>query len=65
MICDKCYHRSNCDELPNKNGRCMEYLKDGEIVLDKEVTLNPTDTIEFDYDLIKNLFSKSDIPNAS
>ena len=54
MICDKCYHRSNCEELPDKNGRCSEYLKDGEIIFDEEMKFNPTDTIEYSYDHLKN-----------
>ena len=53
MICDKCYHRCNCEELPDKNGRCNEYLKDGEIIVDEEMKLNPTDTID-NYDRPKN-----------
>ena len=46
MICDKCYHRCDCEELPDKNGRCSEYLKDSEIISDEEMKLNPTDTVE-------------------
>ena len=56
MICDKCYHQSNCEELPDKNGRCSEYLKDDEIIFDEEMKLNPTDTIEYNYDHLKNAY---------
>jgi hypothetical protein len=46
MICDKCYHRRECQELPDKNGRCSEYLKDSEIISEEEMKLNPSDTVE-------------------
>ena len=55
MICDKCYHRSNCEELPDKNGRCGNYLKDGEILFSDDLKFNPTDTISYDYDLVKRV----------
>ncbi len=53
MICDQCYHRSNCEDMPDMNGRCSEYLKDGEIIFDEETKFNPSDTIEFNYDHLK------------
>ena len=69
MICDKCYHRSNCEEMPDKNGRCSEYLKDGEIIFDEQTKFNPSDTMEFDYDQLKNAYkkksSKSGRPNSN
>ncbi len=52
MICDECYQRSNCEEMPDKNGRCSTYLKDGEIVFGDEMKFNPSDTIEYDYNLL-------------
>ena len=69
MICDKCYQRSNCEEMPDKNGRCSDYLKDGEIVLSDEIELNPCDTVEYDYDYFKDLSkiisSQSGNPNSN
>lgn len=56
MICDNCYHRSNCEELPDKNGRCSEYLKDGIIIFDEEMKFNPTDTVENNHDYLKNSY---------
>jgi hypothetical protein len=53
LICDNCYLRLNCSELPDKNGRCMLRLKDGDIELDKEKKINPLDTAEFNYDDLK------------
>jgi hypothetical protein len=53
LICDNCYLRLNCNELPDKNGRCMLRLKDGDIELDKEKKINPLDTAEFKYDDLK------------
>ena len=55
MICDKCYYLSGCEELPDINGRCSNYLKDGEILFSHDLTLNPTDSIVYDYDLIKDV----------
>ena len=55
MICDECYHRCNCEEFPNKNGSCTEYLKNGEIIVDEEMKLKPTDTID-NFDRTKNSF---------
>ena len=56
MICDNCYHRFNCEEIPDKKGRCSNYLKDGEIFFSKEMKFNPSDTIVYDYDLIRRIF---------
>jgi hypothetical protein len=53
LICENCYLRKNCGELPDKNGRCMLRLKDGDIQLDKDQKINPLDTVEFDYDDLK------------
>ena len=39
--------------MPDKNGRCAEYLKDGEIIFDEETKFNPTDIIEYNYDQLK------------
>ena len=55
MICDKCYHRFNCEEFPDKNGSASEYQKDGEIIVDEEMKLTPTDTID-NFDRTKNSF---------
>ena len=55
MICDHCHHRFTCEEIPDKNGRCSDYLKDGEIVFDDEIKFNPSDTVEYDYDHFKGL----------
>ncbi|MGD8763851.1 MAG: hypothetical protein PVG87_16185 [Desulfobacteraceae bacterium] len=55
MICDKCHYQSGCEELPDKNGRCSDYLKDGEIIISDDLTLNPSDSIVYDYDLIKDV----------
>jgi hypothetical protein len=56
LICDTCYHRQNCNELPNKNGRCRLHLRDSEIELSKDLKVNPLDTAEFDYDDLKLLY---------
>ena len=53
MVCDNCYHRFSCEELPDKNGRCRNYLKDGDIFFSDDLKFNPTDTIAYDYDSIK------------
>ena len=55
MICDKCYYRSSCEELPDKNGRCSNFLKDGNIFFSSELKFNPTDAIAYDYDMIKSV----------
>ena len=66
MICDECHHRSSCEEMPDKNGRCSNYLKDGEIVFGEEMKFNPSDTLEYDYDFLKQVpkrkLCKSSIP---
>ena len=53
LICDNCYRRLDCDEFPDKNGRCKHYLKDSEIELCDDLNVNPLDTGEFDYDDLK------------
>ncbi len=60
MICQICYNRSNCEALPDKNGRCRNYLKDGEICLSDELKFNPCGSVVYDYDVIKKIFN-SDI----
>ena len=57
LICDSCYNRLDCDKILKKDGRCALYLKEGKIELNKELEVNPLDTIEFDYDDFK-LISK-------
>ena len=55
MLCDNCYNRSNCEELPDKNGRCANYLKDGEICFSGELKFNPCGNVVYDYDMIKKV----------
>jgi hypothetical protein len=55
MICDNCYYRNSCEELPDKNGRCSNFLKDGKIIFSSDLKFNPTDAIAYDYDLIKRV----------
>jgi hypothetical protein len=69
MICDECCQRANCEEMPDKKGRCSYYLKDGEIVLGDEIKINPSDTLEYDYDFIRwlsdKVSSESSIPKLN
>ena len=53
MICDHCFYGSVCKEIPDNNGRCSNYLKDGEISFSDDLKFNPSDTLAYDYDLIK------------
>lgn len=55
MICDHCYNRANCEELPDKDGRCTNYLKNGEICLSRELKFNPCGNVVYDYDMIKKI----------
>ena len=55
LICDTCCHHLNCEELPDENGRCELHLKEGDIELGEDLTINPMDTTEFNYDDLKNL----------
>ena len=55
MICDNCYHRDNCDELPDLDGRCRNYLKDAEICFSDNLKFNPCGTVVYDYDMMKKL----------
>jgi hypothetical protein len=56
MICDNCYHLLDCKKSPDEDGRCGEYLKDGEVEINEDVDVNPINTETFDYDDIKRLF---------
>ena len=60
MICDNCYHRDNCDELPDLDGRCCNYLKDGEICFSQDLKFNPCGNVVYDYDMMKKMLG-SDI----
>ena len=60
MICDNCYHRVNCEDLPDRNGRCRNYLKDGEICFSDELKFNPCGNVVYDYDMMKKVLG-SDI----
>jgi len=55
--------------MPDKNGRCGNYLKDGEIVFGDEMKFNPSDTIEYDYELLRRISdmesSESCSPNST
>ena len=64
MICDHCYNSVNCEELPDRDGRCRNYLKDGEICLSDELKFNPCGTVVYDYDMIKKVLG-SDIQVAA
>ncbi len=59
MICNNCYIRSNCEALPDKDGRCRNYLKDGEICFSDELKFNPSGSVVYDYDVIKKVFSSN------
>ena len=56
MICDNCYHLIDCKKSPDEDGRCNEYLKDGDVEINEDVDVNPINTETFDYDDIKRLF---------
>lgn len=60
MICDDCYHRSDCEKKPDENGRCSSYLKDSKVVIDDDMEVNPMDTLTFDYDDIKRMLEEVD-----
>ena len=60
MICDDCYHRSDCEKKPDENGRCNSYLKDSKVVIDEDMEVNPMDTLTFDYDDIKRMLEEVD-----
>jgi hypothetical protein len=55
MLCDNCYHQTNCEELPDKNGRCKNYLKNGEITINDELKFNPCGNQVYDYDMMKEV----------
>ena len=58
MICDKCHYSSGCEEMPDRNGRCSDYLKDGDILISDDIILNPTDSFVYDYDFMKDILDK-------
>jgi hypothetical protein len=55
MLCDNCYHQANCEDLPDKNGRCKNYLKNGEIIISDELKFNPCGNQVYDYDMMKEV----------
>ena len=55
MLCDNCYHQTNCEAQPDKNGRCRSYLKDGEICINDELKFNPCGNDVYDYDMMKKV----------
>jgi len=57
MICNSCFHQSDCTGQPNDENRCHLYLKDGDIEFGDEISLNPIDTETFDYEDIERFFS--------
>ena len=63
MLCDKCYHQTNCEELPDKNGRCKNYLKNGVITINDELKFNPCGNQVYDYDMMKQVLG-SDLQAA-
>ncbi len=56
MICEKCYHHLECERVLGEDGRCSDYLKDGEVEINEDFEVNPITTETFDYDDIKRLF---------
>jgi hypothetical protein len=57
MICDNCYHQTNSEELPDKNGSCRNYLKDGENTFNDELKFNPCGNEVYDYDMMKKVLN--------
>jgi hypothetical protein len=55
MICDDCYHQLECKKDPHESGRCRSYLKEGKMVFDEDMAVNPRDIDTFDYDIIKRI----------
>ena len=50
MICTKCYHHKSCQRIPNGDGRCGYYLKNGSVKLDNNFSMdvNPMDLDDAD-----------------
>jgi hypothetical protein len=57
MICNNCAHRYICNGRPYNDDRCDLYLKNGEIELGNDISLNPTDTKTFVYVDIERFFN--------
>jgi len=53
MLCENCYHQTNCEDLPDKDGRCKNYLKNGEIIISDNLKFNPCGNEVYDYDMMK------------
>ncbi len=58
LICDSCYHRIDCNDLPYQVDFCVLYKGETEIRPIKDQNTNVQDTIEFNNDDLKILYKK-------
>ena len=58
-ICDSCYHRLDCNDIPHQIDFCVLYKKETEIEVVKDQKANIQDTIEFNIDDLKLLYKKT------
>lgn len=58
LICASCYHRLDCDDLPNQKDWCVLYKMGREIELHEDQSADMIDTVEFNNDDLKLLYEK-------
>lgn len=59
LICDSCYHRLDCNDIPYQIDFCVLYKKETEIEVVKDQKANIQDTIEYNIDDLKLLYKKT------
>jgi Fe-S-cluster-containing dehydrogenase component len=59
LICDSCYHRLDCNDIPYQVDFCVLYKKETEIEVVKDQKANIQDTIEFNNGDLKLLYKKT------
>lgn len=59
LICDSCYHRLDCNDIPYQIDFCILFKKDTEIELNEDQNTDTEKTIEYNIDDLKSLYKKT------
>ena len=60
-ICKECFYHPECTLKPTSEGQCRVFLKKTKGGMDNNISVSDTDTIQLNYDNLKELLKDTDI----
>ena len=61
MICKECFYHPECSLKPTSEDQCRVFLKKTEDGIENSIPISEEDTIQLDYDDLKELLKDTDI----